>query len=233
MKIIVFDTETTGFPTEEEPQAIVELGWCPVQIFGGGEIEVGDPVSMLVNPGRPIPPEASAVHHIIDEDVVGAPPRDIASRALMETAPDYFAAFNLDFDKQFFGGGGVPMFCLYKAAVRVWEDAPSHSNSFLRYWLGIELDRAKAEPPHRAGADAYVSAHILRELLRSGAVDIEKMLHWSKGPALLPRVNFGKHKGSKWSDLPTDYLEWIRDKSDMDRDVKANAKHWLKLRKTA
>ncbi len=232
MRIIVFDTETTGFPTEEEPQAIVEIGWCSVTLHGGGEIEIGDPESVLLNPGRPIPAEASAVHHIIDADVVGCPPPDIGCRKLAETNPDYFAAFNLDFDKQFFGGGGKPMFCIYKAAVRVWEDAPSHSNSFLRYFFSLDLDRKKADPPHRAGADAYVSAHILRELLRAGT-DIETMLRWSKGPALLPRVTFGKHKGQKWKDLPTDYLEWIRDRSDMDATTKANAKHWLKLKKTA
>jgi exodeoxyribonuclease X len=43
-------------------------------------------------------------------------------------------------------------------------------------------------------------------------------------------VNFGKHKGAKWDDVPLDYLSWIVDKSDMDRDIKANAKHWLKVR---
>jgi exodeoxyribonuclease X len=84
-------------------------------------------------------------------------------------------------------------------------------------------------PPHRAGPDSYVTAHLLKRLIESGT-SVDDMVRWSKGAALLPRVTFGKHKGAKWSELPTDYLEWIWFKSDMGRDEKANAKHHLRER---
>lgn len=231
MIIRVIDTETTGFPTEEEKHALVEVASCDVSIGSTGEIEVYDPRSMLVNPGRPIPPEASAVHHITDADVAEAPPPDAGCAFLMEGAVDIFASFNMDFDKEFFGGGGKPMLCIWKAALRVWKEAPAHSNQALRYWLGLDSDMEwlLTMPPHRAGPDAYVSAHLLKRLIESGT-SVDDMLRWSKGAALLTSVTFGKHKGERWDDLPADYLRWILDKSDLDRDTKANARHRLKQR---
>lgn len=232
MLIRVFDFETTGLPTDDDPKAVVQVGYCDV-LYSAGEAAIGGQRQMTVNPGRPIEPEASAVHHLTDTDVAGHPPPDAGMAFLMGggfNRPDYFAAFNLDFDGRYFGGGEVPMFCIYKAALRVYPDAPGHSNQVLRYWLGLDLDRVRASPPHAAGADAYVSACLLARMLSDGLVEIDTMIRWSKGPALLPKVNFGKHKGAKWADVPTDYLKWIIEKSDFDRNVKANAKHHLKER---
>jgi len=58
----VVDCETTGV---EDDDAAVEI--AVVRLDDGAEF------SSLVNPGRPIPPVASAVHHLTDADVVGAP----------------------------------------------------------------------------------------------------------------------------------------------------------------
>jgi exodeoxyribonuclease X len=72
-----------------------------------------------------------------------------------------------------------------------------------------------------------VSAFILRELIDQAS--IEDMVRWSSGPALLAKVGFGKHRGMRWSEVPKDYLHWIL-KSDMDdRNVRATAKHYLKI----
>lgn len=69
--IIVFDLETTGFSKEDK---IVEFG--AVLMEGNRVIEE---MHHLVNPGRPIPPETTAVHNITDEMVVDAPRwRDVA-----------------------------------------------------------------------------------------------------------------------------------------------------------
>lgn len=226
MFIRVFDFETTGVPTNEQRHAICEVGWC--DIVDG---RIGEPHSFLINPGRPIPIEATAVHHITDAMVAGAPPPDVACRALSMGNPDVFFAHNADFEREFFGG--EPLACSYKIALRFWPEAEKHSNQFLRYFFGFELDRAKTEPPHRAGQDAYVTAHIVARIMEEAAargISMDEMIRWSKGPALLPRIPFGKHRGSRWEDLPTDYLRWIVDKSDLDRDAKANARHHLKQR---
>lgn len=231
----VVDFETTGIPTEEERHAVCEIGWCDV-ILVDGDWRVADaPRSLLVDPCRPMPIQARAVHHLSDQDLEGAADVTAGFRLLMDgmdPKTSAFAAHNADFEREFFGGGDVPWLCTYKCALRVWPDAPSHSNQVLRYFLDLGLDPAPAMPPHRAGPDAYVTAWILASLLEAGT-DPEEMIRWSSGPALLPRVTFGKHRGSRWEDVPTDYLRWLADKSDLGRDVKANANHHLKKRQAS
>ncbi len=229
MRLTVLDLETSGIPTETDPHAVIEVGWVTVDLMGAGEVVIGEPKSMLVDPKRPIDVEAKAAHHITETMIAGAPPPEVGFRHATDTKPEIWVAHNADFEKSFFGGGGLPWLCTYKAACRIFPDAPSHSNQVLRYWLDLQLDDALAQPTHRAGPDAYVTAHLLAELLRSGT-SVEDMVRWSRGAALLPRMNFGKYRGKKWGEAPTDYLRWIIDKSDMDKDVKANAKHELKQR---
>lgn len=74
--IVVVDFETSG----TDPEACM-----PVQI-GVARFEAGELVakrSALINPGIPIPEEASAIHGITDEMVRDAPPPD---RAIIECA---------------------------------------------------------------------------------------------------------------------------------------------------
>lgn len=210
------DFETTGIPTETDKHAVAEWARC----------DIGDiPDSMLCDPGRPIPHEAMAVHHITDAMVKGFEPFD---PAVLGT-PDYFAAHNADYERQFFTPS-APVICTYKVALRVWKEAPSHSLQFLRYHLDLPVDEHLAMPPHRAGPDAYLCSLLLERLLAEGT-DVETMVRWSSGPALFHRVNFGKHEGMLWSELPSDYLNWMAFKApEMDRDRRANAKYHLTRR---
>jgi exodeoxyribonuclease X len=213
------DFETTGIPTEADKHAIVEIGWCDLD---NGELS--HPKAVLCDPKRPIPAEAMAVHHITD-DMVAAADGDLT--VLGE--PEYFAAHVADYERQFFQTE-TPFICTYKVALRLWPEEPHHSLQFLRYSLGLNVRRDLAQMPHRAAPDAYVCAALMQRIIAEDKASIDEMIRWSNGPALLPRVNFGKHKGAKWEDVPTDYLVWLVDKSDMDRDVKANAKHHLSKR---
>ena len=220
------DFETTGFPDAEGGAAVCEIGWCDVDL---DRASILPPESLFVDPGMAISPGARAVHHIQDADLADAIPADVGLHKLTTGEPSYFVAHNAKFEQEFFGGAGVPWICTYKVALRVWPDAPSHSNQVLRYWLNLELNHDLAMPPHRAGPDTYVTAHILLRAYEAGT-SIEDMARWSSGPPLLPKVMFGKHRGSRWEDVPRDYLEWIVNKSDMDGDIKANARHHLKQR---
>lgn len=220
------DFETTGIPTEADPQAIVEIGAVDIMIDGTAQPVMSQTFSTLCNPGRPIPHEAMAVHHITDAMVA-----DAAGNLgnIMGDGVDYYCAHNADYERQFFDPG-TPFICTYKVALRLWPEAASHGLQFLRYHLNLPVVTALAFPPHRAGPDAYLGAALMVHIIEDGRTGLEEMVRWSSGPALLPRINFGKHKGSKWEDAPTDYLDWIVNKSDMDRDVKANARHHLKVR---
>lgn len=220
------DFETTGIPSEAEPHAVVEYGRCDVH--HERPAVVGETVSALCNPGRPIPVEARAVHHIGDADVVGCISPDQAFRDLMAGNPAYFVAHNADYERQFFGGREVPWICTYKVALRLWPDAPSHSLQVLRYFLDLPVENARAMPPHRAGPDAYLCAVLMARILDEGRVSADEMVRWSNGPALMPRIPFGKHRGKRWEEVPLDYLDWVANKSELDRDAKANARHWIK-----
>ncbi|WP_210340499.1 exonuclease domain-containing protein [Bradyrhizobium sp. CCBAU 51753] len=210
--------------------ALCEIGYCDVDTSDGDKI--GQPVGMLVNPNRPMPPEARAIHHISDRDLVDAPSIDTGLITLNHPSVDVFVAHNMAFEREFFTGGAKNWICTLKVGRRLWPECPSHSNQCLRYYLGIELDDALAMPPHRAAPDAYVTAHILVEAFKAGA-SLADMIVWSAGPSLLPRVTFGKHRGQAWKDLPGDYLDWIVRKSDMDADTKFTARHHLEERRKA
>lgn len=222
------DLETTGIPSADDPQAIVEVGWCDIDMRDGANPSIGDPMSVMCNPGRKITHEAMAVHHITDEMVeFCADSTSALSRP--PGNPDYFVAHNADYERQFIKTG-IPFICTYKVAVRLWPDAAHHNLQFLRYHLGLRVDNAMALPAHRAGPDAYVGAALMARILSdSSHPSIDDMVRWSNGPALLPRLPFGKHKGEKWENVPIDYLEWIV-RSDLDRDMKANAKLHLSKR---
>lgn len=219
------DFETTGIPTADDKHAIVEIGWSDIR--DGSDIP-SPPKSVLCNPGRPIPHEAMAVHHITDDMVSAAPACD-GTLLDIESGADFFVAHNADYERQFYLTP-IPFICTYKVALRLWPEATSHSLQFLRYHLGLPADADLCQPPHRAGPDAYLGAELMLRILQENRASVDDMVRWSDGPALLPRVTFGKHKGADWKDVPSDYLDWILNKSDMDRDIKANAKHHLKAR---
>lgn len=226
MKLRIFDTETTGIPSETEKHQAVEFGWTDFDIETG---KIGEPQFTLVNPGRPIPIEAKAIHHLTDAVVQNGLSPDRACM-LLNVDTEMFGAFNMSFDEQFFGGGGKPMLCAYKAALRLWPDCPSHKNQVLRYFLdlddAVDFNADLAMPPHRAGPDSYVTAHLFRRILKE--TSIEQITRWSSGPALLANVRFGKHFGQKWSAVDKSYLSWILEKSDIkDRDIRATAKYYL------
>lgn len=235
MLLRVIDFETTNLPPD---CAICQIGRTDV-LHRGGKPTILEPGAMFVNPEREIAPEARAIHHIRDRDVKDAPPVDLGLRSLMQAnghgEPDVFAAHNAKFERDLFDGGGKPWICTRKIAMRLWPDAPNHQNQTLRYFLGIDgqydFEAHLAMPPHRAGPDTYVTAHILaRALVMESA---EQLIRWSNEPSLLPgNIGFGKHKGLPWSQVPGDYLDWIVSKSDMDYEVKFTARHWLARRRS-
>ena len=226
MKIRVVDFETTGLP-EDKPRAICEVGWTDLD----DHWHVDGPRSFLVNPGHPIPPQTRAVHHISDTDVVDAVSPDTACARLMHgmEAGDVFAAHNAKFERAFFGGGEHQWICTLQCAKHIFPEAPGHANQVLRYWLGLDnnqgFDPIMAMPPHRAGPDTYVTAHILSRMIF--AASVEKLIELTTAPVVLQTVTFGKHRGMKWADLPPDYLSWIVHKSDLGVDEKHTARHIL------
>lgn len=226
MIISVIDFETTG-TTENAQAEIIELGRCDIDT---ASMRIVSRKTMLVRPKNQIPPEAMAVHHITKQMVDDKPHlRDVWDE-FWDRLPPMVAAHNADFEKHFAKDLKAEWICTYKCSRIIWPDAPSHSNQTLRYWLNLDknndFESELAEPPHRALPDAYVTAFLLMELLRHKTPD--QLADISRYPALMKRFTFGKHKGKTFLETPSDYLEWIVNKSDMDEDMKFSATYWLK-----
>ena len=203
----VFDTETTGL----DPDADMVVEVACVDVFRGRAIWAYE---SLVNPGRPIPPEASAIHHITDADVLMAPSITETMNSLTNGVciP---VAHNASFDSamlsQYIEG---PWLCTRRLSAHLWPEAPSHSNQVLRYWLELDCPAAKGMPAHRAMSDAYVTGALLvralAEIQERGIADtVEGLLEYASGPILQTKIKFGKHFGKLWHELPIDYLLWM------------------------
>ncbi len=167
-RLRIIDLETTG---TAPPAEIIEFGRADVVSDAGG-VTVEKPMARLYRPMNGIPPETMAVHHITEADFTGDTPVCTPDRLRLAVwggpPPDILVAHHCEFERQFVTEAvtdGLPWICTYKVALRIWPEAPRHSNQVLRYWRQLRLDPGLAMPPHRAGPDAWVTAHLLAELL--------------------------------------------------------------------
>jgi DNA polymerase III epsilon subunit family exonuclease len=161
-RIAVLDTETTGL----DPglgHVLVEVACV---LLDGGEI--GETWSTLVDPGRPIPPDASAVHGITDPMVRGAPGPAVVAAELESRCADRTLVFhNSAFDLPFLAalrrsGGGPPRFPAIVDTLglaRGLGDPGSNSLGALAVRFGLP-----AEAAHRALGDALTTARLLQVL---------------------------------------------------------------------
>lgn len=88
---VVVDTETTGIPGQHDDVRIVQIA----VIDEAGRVLLDE----IVDPGKPIPPAATAIHGITDEDAFFFPTfPQIHDRLVQALDGVPFVAFNVDFD---------------------------------------------------------------------------------------------------------------------------------------
>jgi exodeoxyribonuclease X len=212
-RLRVIDLETTGDSFANG--GVVEVGWQDVGQDAEGRWQLlGAPGARLIDPGVPISAVTSAVHHIVDEDVAGAPAwLEVAPQVLQGEGLLALAAHRAAFETRWCTpqlSGRARWICTYKCALRLWPGAPSHSNQGLRYWRRpLGLDRVIGLPAHRAAPDAYVTAYHLRDMLALAGLD--RLLAWSGQPALLVRVPSGALRGRSWAELDEGQLQRVLD----------------------
>jgi len=161
-RLQTLDTETTGM-SPAYGHALVEVG--RVAVVDG---TLADTWSSLVRPGRPIPPDASAVHGITDAMVADAPPPGEVGRALREACGDatlvlHNATFDLPFLNSMLRGAGLPP--LWNPVIDTLGLARgllgTGSNSLGSLAVRFELPR---ETAHRALGDALTTARLFLKL---------------------------------------------------------------------
>jgi DNA polymerase-3 subunit epsilon len=237
--LVFFDLETTG--TDPASDRIVEISVLRIEPDGARRAR-----TRRIDPERPIPPGATAVHGIRDEDVLGQPTFRQIARGLLSDWLDGadLAGFNvLRFD--------VPLLdrefrdCGHDLALgtRRVIDAmtifhrmePRDLAAAVRFYLGREHDGA-----HGAEADVAATAAVLAEQLerypelpatiadldawlrptRRDAVDREGKFVWSGGEVVF---GFGRYQGRSLRQVigeAREYLDWIL-QSDFPAEAKS------------
>jgi DNA polymerase-3 subunit epsilon len=167
LPIALIDVETTG--RDASVDRVVEVG---IALARGGQIV--ERKNWLINPGRPIPKEASDVHKIMDADVAEAPPFSAVAAEIAATLAECVpAAYNAAFDRAFLTNEiartGVVMEKAPPALRRdvewldplVWareiqQEERSRALGEVAARLGIVLENA-----HRASDDAEAALRVL------------------------------------------------------------------------
>lgn len=239
-RCLCIDIETTGL---ERPEAWpIEFGFAVVAAGDSGmtEWQLAEIGSELLNvqPGKPIPAESKAVHHITEDMLAQLGiNRDAAVELItgrLASAP-YIAAHVAKFEHKFlsyFAPDSARWICTWKVACQHYPDLKQHDLQFLRYALDLDCDPVLAMPPHRAAPDAYVCAALLMHFLQSG-LTLDQMADISAKPCRLPWVTFGKHAGQRWAEVPTGYLEWCDKHITDDEDVAYTVREEIWARRKA
>lgn len=160
----VFDFETTGMSPVHD--RVVEL--AALRIEADGE---ESSFHRLVDPGRPIPPGVSCIHHITDDMVAGAPHfSDVAKEFLDFAEGTTLVAHNAIFDLGFLQEGlarcGLPLWRgktldSVKLARRCFPGLASYRLQNLRLALRLD-DEPGNDQAHRAGADVFWTMQVLK-----------------------------------------------------------------------
>ncbi|MDE7027732.1 MAG: 3'-5' exonuclease [Duncaniella freteri] len=234
--IIFFDLETTGIDIMHD--RIVEISMIKV-LPSGEEIEK----TRRVNPGIPIPAEATSVHHITDADVANEPMfRQIARSLANEMTGCDIAGFNSNrFDipmlDQEFQRAGVKFDFSKARFVDVQTIFHKKEQRTLvaayRFYCGKELDGA-----HSANADTRATLEVLKSQLDhyddlpNDIEELSKFSQMNRNVDFMGRliyndddkevINFGKYKGKIAEEIlrkEPSYYDWIM-KSDFAQNTK-------------
>lgn len=233
MYFAVTDTETTGLSNTDQ---VVEIAVVLIDGKKPADRKRWKIWSSFVKPGVPVTVGARAVHHITDAELEGAD-----TMAKLVSCPQLQAlnkenvvtvAHNLKFDKRLLAQSGFelqnPTICTYQCARHLVE-ADSYANQFLRYHLDLNIMECPL-PPHRALADALVTAQLLVHLLELQPA--EELLSLSNKFALLRTCSIGKFRGRKWAEIKDEnWLEWVSNKGGpqgFSEDVCTTAGYWAK-----
>lgn len=226
IRFILLDTETTGVSGAPKILEVAARGWSthPGRIYP-------KPFESLVNPGEPIPPSSSAVHHLTDRKVRGAP-------SLAEVLPSFSAyvgdspivAFNSDYDQGVLAG--TPLYDhvwldAYRMVMHMWSLGDRNAHGFeltsfkqqdLRYWLDLPDIAGDA---HRAGADIMLTGLLFDQIVKKYkqmgySTRFSDFVDWVNAPILhsvIP-IGSGAYRGKTPEQVETWALKKAFDPTD-------------------
>lgn len=209
MNAIVFDVETTGLDAPE----VIEAAWVPVDIAGN----VSRPGGWCgrFRPSKPIALGALATHHIMDEELVDAPP---SSSFKLPDGVEYLIGHNVDFDWRAIGEPDVKRIDVCAMCRSLWPQADSHSQGAMLYLLEREGARDGLQHAHSAAADVMNCRVILQHVIAKAGpfATFGELWEASERMRIPTAMPFGKHKGVPIKKVPRDYVRWLLGQPDVD-----------------
>ncbi len=248
--VCVFDLETTGINITRD--RIVEISILRIEPDGTETVK-----TWRVNPGIPIPPQASEVHGIYDEDVADKPPFKEIAAEIHELIKDaYLVGFNSNrFD--------LPMLAeeLIRAGINIdlktnrsidvqviyHKKEPRNLSAAYRFYTGKDLENA-----HSAEADVKATWEVLKAQLEKyedlpknlqelsafsshhNSADFQgRIIYDQDGDEV---INFGKYKGQKLEKIlekDPGYYGWVlnSDFTEFTKQIFRNVHERIKLKK--
>ena len=222
MRIIFFDTETTGGGEKDRllSLAVKERGKKKAI------------ANAIYRPPVPISIESMAVHHITEKMAADKPlfvesPEYKELKELFEHEETIAVAHNAAFDIAMMAREGITparTICTYKIARALdpEEKLGQYRLQYLRYLLGLEIEATA----HDALGDVLVLEGLFERLFvkmgeQAGGEEeaLRQMIEISSRPMLFTTLRFGKHKGKRIEDVArTDasYLKWLLQEKQKD-----------------
>lgn len=178
-QIIFFDTETTG--NEPKNDFLCQLAYKVYDVTSAGDFgEPKETFCELYKPPIPIPPEASAVHHITNKMVIDKKAFQESNeykkiKKLFESPDSIIVAHNAKFDYEIIKKEGITpanIICTLRVARALDKEnvIPQYRLQYLRYYLDIDI---KAEA-HDALGDVLVLEKLYERLYKKVLEEIKK-----------------------------------------------------------
>lgn len=229
---VVIDVETTGLESADRICAV------------GMTVE-DETFFELIHPGKKIPPQASAIHHITNEMVKDAPHfaesgSDERIRAL-NVPGNILISHNAPFELALLQKEGIAwqgeVIDTLKCAKSLMDDLEGYSLQFLRYELRLYREEedffrrfGALIAPHHPLSDALHARMVYEYLL--DLADEEQLIGISRSHVLLNRLPFGKYAKKRIEEIALKdpgYLKWMLESlMDMDEDLRYSIEHYLR-----
>lgn len=231
--LIFLDVETTGLESEDR---ICSLATVCEETF----------MYELVNEGKKITAEASAIHHITKEDILDAPCfQETEIYAFLKQnnrTETTLVAHNIPFVLEKLRGGGLSWLGGVVDTNRVSKHLMQECESFSLNVLKYELRLYKKEEAFvqkygikdalcttKALHDVFVVQALYNLLLEMKSLDVMQELSFKE--VLLEKFSFGKYKGSYIEEICMNdraYIEWLLlNAKDIDEDTKYSLNYYL------
>ncbi|WP_336939356.1 3'-5' exonuclease [Acinetobacter modestus] len=221
MNAIILDTETHkmhGLP--------IQISYAPCSCEQGVvRIDEDAIYDQYYSVGVPIDFGAMAVHHIIEDDLIGKPSYDTFK---LPESVEYIVGHNVHFDLAVIAKCGVEVghlkpICTLAIARALFPEL-AHNLAALTYALAMFQDDARKslKNAHNALTDIKLTANLLdklaHELKKTIRIESLEDLYLYTQSVIIPTyITFGKHKGTALNNLPHDYVAWLLKQDDLDQ----------------